>query len=34
MTYRALKSVLLVLGGWLVLRLIPGVARVIRMREA
>jgi len=33
-TYRALKSVLLVLFGWLVLRLIPGLARVIRMREA
>ena len=34
MTVRALKSVLLVLGGWLVLRLIPGLARVLRMREA
>jgi exosortase/archaeosortase len=32
-TYRALKSVLLVLLGWLVLRLIPGLARIIRMRE-
>jgi hypothetical protein len=33
-TYRALKSVLLVVLGWLVLRLIPGMARVLRMREA
>ena len=32
-TYRALKSVVLVLGAWLVLRLIPGMARVLRMRD-